>query len=167
MTGNLNFRLATLEDVDQLVQLRVLMQLEVNSFPEDQVTDEYHSAVKNYFLDAIPGKKYFAIVAENDGKIVGNAGACFYQKPPSISGGTGLVGYVTNVYTDKNHRGKGIGTQMMKELNKLAVAQKADKLHLGATEDGASIYRSVGFNEPRFVNFEIKFNLLSSTDIQK
>lgn len=61
----------------------------------------------------------------------------------------------------------GRGTQMMKELNKLAVIQKADKLHLGATKDGASIYKSVGYDEPRFVSLEIKFSLQGSTDMQR
>jgi ribosomal protein S18 acetylase RimI-like enzyme len=158
MVKSVKFRLADLNDIDQLVELRVLMQLEVNGFSKQQVTDEYKNQVKEYFLKAITNKKYFSIVAEVKTKIIGTAGACFYEKPPSISGGTGLVGYVTNVYTNVDYRGKGIGTQMMSELNNLAIVIKADKLHLGATEDGLSIYKAVGFKEPRFVNLEMKFN---------
>ena len=158
MNNDIQFRLADLNDIGQLIELRILMQLEVNGFRKDQVTDEYKNQVKEYFLKAIPTKKYFSIVAELKTKIIGTAGACFYEKPPSISGGIGLVGYVTNVYTNVDCRGKGIGTQMMAELNNLAIAIKADKLHLGATEDGLSIYKAVGFKEPRFVNLEMKFN---------
>lgn len=158
MNNDVQFRIANLNDVDQLVELRILMQLEVNGFSKNQVTDEYKNQVKEYFLKTIPNKNYFSIVAEVKTKIIGTAGVCFYEKPPSISGGTGLVGYVTNVYTNVDCRGKGIGTQMMFELNKLATTNKADKLHLGTTEAGLSIYKAVGFKEPRFVNLEMKFN---------
>lgn len=93
----MNFRLASINDIEQLVQLRILMQTEVNSFPQDQVTEEYKDRVRDFFLRSIPDKKYFSIIAEDNGKIIGNAGACFYEKSPSISGGGELVGCVTNV----------------------------------------------------------------------
>lgn len=46
----------------------------------------------------------------------------------------------------------------MKELNDFAVKKKIDKLHLGATSDAVGVYKSVGFEEPKFVNLERKFN---------
>lgn len=46
----------------------------------------------------------------------------------------------------------------MRKLSELAIDLKADMLHLGATSDGLQIYKAVGYQEPRFVNLEIKFN---------
>ena len=46
---------------------------------------------------------------------------------------------------------------LKRKLNELATSLGADKLHLGATSDGLKIYKAVGYQEPRFVNLEIKF----------
>lgn len=151
------YRFAELNDVEQLVRLRTLMQVEANEYKPEDITSEFIEKVRAYFLEAIPSKKYYGSVAIFDNKIIGTAGACFYEKPPSIVGGSGLVGYVTNVFVEKEFRQKGVGTQMMRQLNQLALKLKADKLHLGATSDGLSIYKSVGYHEPRFVNLEIRF----------
>lgn len=151
------YRLASISDVDQLVRLRALMQAEVRHFSSDEIGQEYLDRVRNYFLTSIPSKKYFSSVAVFKNHIIGTAGVCLYHKPPNISGGTGLIGYVTNVFVETEFRKKGIGAKMMSELNKLACELKVDKLHLGATSDGLSIYRSVGYVEPHFVNLEIKF----------
>ncbi len=164
--NNVFFRFATNVDIDQLVDLRVLMQLEVNKFSEMQVTAEYREKVKMYFQDALQNKKYFSAVAESGSAIVGTAGVCFYEKPPSLFGGTGLVGYVTNVYTMESFRGQGVGTELMRKLNELAQNLQADKLHLGATTDGLSIYKAVGYSEPRFVNLEIKEPFITNANLK-
>ncbi len=153
----IKYRFANLSDIEQLVELRVLMQIEVNKYPSESCPPEYLDSVRSYFIESLENQKYASAVAFIGDKIVGTAGACFYHKPPSIAGGTGLVGYVTNVYTRNEYRGNGIGTNLMKKLNDLAQEMKADKLHLGATSDGLQIYKAVGYQEPRFVNLEIKF----------
>lgn len=150
------YRFAQLSDLDQLVQLRVLMQLEVSELTEDHVSTQYSEQVKNYFLQAIPNRTYVSAVALDNEKMVATAGACFYEKPPSIMGGTGLVGYITNVYTMRSYRKQGIATRLMKNLTELAVELNADKLHLGATHDGAGIYKAIGYKEPSFISLELQ-----------
>ena len=151
------YRLAEINDVDQLVRMRALMQLESTDYKPEDVTSVFIEKVKDYFLKAIPSNIYYSTIAILNNKIIGTAGVCFYEKPPTLSDGTGLIGYVTNVFVEKEFRKKGIGTRMMFELNQLAVNLKADKLHLGATSDGLSMYKAVGYREPRFINLEIRY----------
>ena len=151
------YRLATPQDVQQLVELRILMQVEVNGLTNMDVTTTYLDKVIDYFEGLVGTDEYSSVIALEDEYIIAAAGVCFYKKPPSIDGGSGVVGYVTNVYTRKDYRGRGISTQLMRELNDLARKKRVDKLHLGSTGEGVSVYKSVGYQEPRFVNLEIKF----------
>jgi ribosomal protein S18 acetylase RimI-like enzyme len=156
---SVQFRIASLDDIESLIEMRILMQSEVNQIDEidEHNLIAYRQKCHQYFYEFINNKNYQCIVALKNEYIIGTAGVCFYHKPPSLVGeSTGLVGYVTNVYTDKKYRDQGIGTKMMDEVKKIAINRKADKLHLGATEDGASIYRAVGFVEPRFLTLELK-----------
>ncbi len=154
---NITFRFAKTEDIESLIELRILMQCEVNGTDLSSVPENYKELVREYFLTNLSNGFYQCAIALSEDKIIATAGVCFYQKPPSINGGSGLVGYVTNVYTLESFRKKGIGSTLMKKLNELATDKRVDKLHLGATVDGDSIYRSVGYIEPRFLNLEIKF----------
>ncbi len=153
------YRTCQLSDIEELIELRILMQSEVNQLSEisEEKLIKYKQKCHDYFYEFINNKKYLSIVALYENKIVGTAGVCFYHKPPSLLGdSSGIIGYVTNVYTREPFRKKGIGSQMMAELKQLAEKIGADKLHLGATIDGANIYRSVGFEEPRFLSLECK-----------
>lgn len=155
--NEVNYRFAKTEDISALIALRVLMQCEVNGADISSIPPNYKDLVAEYFYTNLSNGSYQCAIALIDDEIVATAGVCFYQKPPSISGGSGLVGYVTNVFTLEKFRKMGIGSSLMKKLNELAHDKHADKLHLGATADGAGIYRSVGYKEPRFTNLEIKF----------
>jgi ribosomal protein S18 acetylase RimI-like enzyme len=159
--SHISYRLATAKDIQQLVELRILMQVEVNGLSNLDVSTAYLDKVIDYFEGALDTNKYSSVIALDEEYIIAAAGVCFYEKPPSIAGGSGIVGYVTNVYTREEYRGRGVGTQLMKNLNELARKKKADKLHLGATSDGVGIYKSVGYQEPKFVNLEMKLNALA------
>jgi len=159
----IEYRFANPEDVDQLARLRTLMQVEIHQPSDKSSIDEFTQKVKNYFLKSLTQNKFHSSVAVFENKIIANAGVVFYERPPSIKGGTGLVGYVTNVYTEKPFRGRGIGTQLVRELTVLALKLQVDKLHLGATPDGMRIYKSVGYEDPQFYNLELRepFNKVS------
>jgi GNAT superfamily N-acetyltransferase len=150
------FRLATLSDLPQLVELRVLMQKEVNNPSEKESGSAYVQSVTHYFERNLRNESYVSAVAVVDGKLVSANGLVVYSKPPSVTGGTGQVGYVTNVYTLPEWRGRGIAGELMKLVVEHARSNGVDKLHLGATDSGKGVYKRVGFKPPRFVPLELK-----------
>jgi GNAT superfamily N-acetyltransferase len=49
------------------------------------------------------------------------------------------------IVTDVNHQRKGLGTFLMKELEKIALSKGASKNFLVATEEGKSLYETLGW----------------------
>jgi GNAT superfamily N-acetyltransferase len=80
-----------------------------------------------------------------------------YEKPPSIRSVTGKVGYVTNVYTRPEWRGRGVASALMKLIVDFAKDAHIGKLHLGTTELGRGVYTRVGFMSPRAPQLELTF----------
>src|SRR3989304_4012857 len=93
------FRLAKEEDAFQMADLRVRMQKEANNLADGDIHPDSFKNIHQYFSLSLKQRSHTAIVAEIDGKIISVGGLSFYQKPPSLKGGNGLVGYITNVYT--------------------------------------------------------------------
>ncbi len=113
----LSYRVRTAEvrDIDELSKLRALMQQEVNEVPVEQITNEYINSVKEYLKNYL-GISYASAVAEIDGKVIAAAGLVFYEKPPALPSGHGLVAYLTNVYTLPKYRKMGIGKRLIELL---------------------------------------------------
>lgn len=151
------YRSALLTDIPQLVKLRALMQCEVNAFDPSEVTTDFISSTEEYFLNSLNNQSYYSAVAEFEGSLVAANGLVIYQRPPSLIGPSGLVGYVTNVYTLPEFRGRGIAGELMKILIQFAKNANVAKLHLGATKAGKSVYERVGFKPVKFEALELKF----------
>lgn len=156
MNKLVEYRKATIDDIDQLVILRTLMQCEVNEVDPFTELSDYKIKTKKYFLESIQNQTYISGVAILDGKIISACGVVFYSKPPSIISGKNIVGYVTNVYTIPAFRGMGYATKALEILIAEGKARNADKLVLGATDDGLGAYKKLGFKNTTFENLELK-----------
>lgn len=150
------FRAARLNDVAQLVNLRFLMVNETNGINSDQRTPEFEKDVRNYFEENLSNGSFFSAVAECEGQLVSTNGLVLYRKPPSFKGTTGIVGYVTSVYTIPEFRKRGIAGELMKLLVAHAKAAGAGKIHLGTTEDGRKLYENAGFKDVTFPALELR-----------
>lgn len=132
------------------------MQKEVNPAGAAAMAPDYPETVARYFTDAISNGSYVSAVAELDGRLVSANGLIIYNKPPSITDGIGRVGYISNVYTRPELRGRGIAGELMNLIVDYAREAKLDKLHLGATDSGLGVYERVGFKAPGFPQLEMK-----------
>jgi ribosomal protein S18 acetylase RimI-like enzyme len=110
---NILYRAATEEDLPQLVDLRIRMQCEVNEIEVSKVQLDFVNEVAAYFSRSLRDQTYFSAVAECEGQLVAANGLVIYRKPPSLTGPSGIVGYVTNVYTKPEFRDRGIAGKLL------------------------------------------------------
>ena len=86
-------------------------------------------------------------VAEEDGQVVATAAILFIEFPPAFTNPTGIRGYITNMYTSPDYRGKGIATSLLEKLMEEARARNIYMIFLGASKMGKPVYRKFGFEE--------------------
>src|SRR4051794_12273002 len=109
-------RLAIPSDIPQLVELRILMQKDVHGSRYPAPGAEYARRVADYFAAGLAEGSYVGAVAELAGRLVAANGLVIYRKPPSVNGGSGSLGYVSNVYTRPEARRLGLATKLMELL---------------------------------------------------
>lgn len=150
------FRGANINDVPQLVELRFLMISEDIGPNQNQRTPEFEKQVWNYFSQSLSNKTYFGAVADCKGQLVSTSGLVLYQKPPAFKGTTGVVAYLTNVYTIPEFRNRGLASELMKLLIDHAKLSGATKIHLGTTSDGRKLYEKFGFKDVAVPAMELR-----------
>ena len=136
-------RRATVDDVALLTDLRFAF---VGEFAPDEADDQAaRTAVAEYLARALADESFLAWVVEDDGAAVATGGMVVYERMMRSKGaGVGFEGYILNVYTLPEHRRRGHAERMMQALLERA-RERGIRLTLVATEDGAPLYRKLGF----------------------
>lgn len=139
----MNYRKAVDKDISQLVDLRKKQLIDEGLVPINNIDIELHQYFK---LSLIEGSLISWIAEENE-IIIATSGICFYQLPPSYSNPSGKSAYITNMYTKKEYRGKGIASDLLKLVIDEAKNQGYKIVRLHASKQGKPIYKKFGFTD--------------------
>lgn len=140
----LPIRRATLDDVNQLVQLRLLLFEETGELVQRDVT-AFAEALHTYFVKSLTQETYLAWLAEGDHRIVASSGLHLFERLPVPENLSGKEGYILNMYTLPEWRGQGLATVLLQEIIAYAKATGIRRLWLHATEAGRPVYEKIGF----------------------
>lgn len=77
--------------------------------------------------------------------IVGCGALCILEEMPSPENPTGAVGYLMNIYVVPEHRGRGIGSDIVSWLLQQARERGITKIMLETTAAGREVYTRLGF----------------------
>jgi len=145
-------RKATLEDVDDLVKLRMELIREISEVDEHYMlehNDDYLAklteTIREYFTAKMLENEFLAWIAEDEGKIIASSGLVFHEKPPIHGNLTGREAYIMNMYTVPEWRSKGLATSLLKEIINYIKETNVQRIRLHATEAGKKIYEKIGF----------------------
>ena len=138
-------RLATLEDAETLVRLRMTFLEEVGQFAEGVDAGAVAEAFRRYLQRKLPTGEFLAWVAEEEGEIVATSGMVFFERPPNGTSPSGLEAYVMNMYTRPEWRGRGIASALLDAAVLRVKKTDARRVWLHATDEGRPVYERAGF----------------------
>jgi GNAT superfamily N-acetyltransferase len=140
-------RLATLDDIKDLLELRMAMLQEITPDQDEEQLAMLRAATRHYLEEKVPKNEFMAWIAEAEGQIVGSSGLIFLQKSPILKNLSGLEAYILNMYTTPAWRGQGIARALLQELIRFVKGTRARRIWLHASADGKLLYEKIGFVE--------------------
>lgn len=151
-TSGITYRKATLQDVENLAELRVIFINEVFRKEKSQEGDQLKKELIEYFTASLNDLSNIVWIAEHENQIIGTSTLVIWHAPPTYSGlgKKGLRGYILNMYTEERFRKKGIASVLIEKLINEAKRLNLEFVHLHSTNDGIGIYRKMGFQDSNF-----------------
>lgn len=90
--------------------------------------------------------KYYIIVAEENGIVVSAMFVYLIPKLPKPNGKAKYIAYLTNVYTKKEFRNKGIGTQILDYIKNDLMEKKCELLFAWPSDNSVKWYNRNNFS---------------------
>ena len=140
------YDIANLNDIQELVRLRILYMIDDFGSITDEERAGMEKQLPGYFEREL-GKKLIAFVARAEGRLVAAAYLLIIEKPANPFFLNGLDSEVLSVYTEEGYRGKGICTNLMRNMIDYAAEHKISRIDLMATDEGYPIYKKLGFED--------------------
>ncbi|MFC3745379.1 GNAT family N-acetyltransferase [Paenibacillus sp. GCM10012306] len=134
------FRKATTTDIPQLIKFRKILLCNEDNSSMDET-------FRNYFDSSLSDKSLVVWVADDGGVVVSAVCFCLCQFAPRFENPSGLVAYMTNVFTIPNYRRQGIVSKLVSEAIDYLKAQGIRKILLHSSDMAKSMYESLGFVE--------------------
>jgi predicted GNAT family acetyltransferase len=141
---DMEIRKANLKDLDIIYNNRMQFTQLMNN-QEISITEEFKQDTYNYIKNHIVDDSLVIWIATEEDEIISVAMVCYYQLLPTISNKKGKTGYIQNVFTLPNYRGRGYATELMNKIIVDAKERNVGRLLLSASDMGRPIYEKIGF----------------------
>lgn len=140
-----------LNDLEQMINLRIAIQnydlkyIDNNSIvlTEEQLIEK----TKEYFKSHLD-KNLFMFGLFIDNELVANCGFYLDEHFPTYNNANGYYGYICNVFTKEEHRGKGFQRKVFNECFDYAKKMGITSFKLSSKNEIAiNMYKSFGFKQ--------------------
>lgn len=145
----MRIRLATTDDSVALAQIRWDFTAEYSYSPDPADRDSFITQCSRWIEDALISARWHIWVAVTDREeIVSHIFIQEVERVPRPGHVEYPWGYVTNVYTRPDHRGLGIGGDLMNAVEQWARSQHYELLLLWPSSNSIGFYNRHGFQRP-------------------
>jgi GNAT superfamily N-acetyltransferase len=141
-------RTATAADVPALADMRCAFTFE-DLEPSATRRDDFEQAFEEIVGAGISSGRWTVWVAETEGEIVSHVYVGLIEKIPRPTRENRWIGYVTNVYTRPDQRGRGVGAALLDRVTSWATAEDVELLVVWPSEESVGFYERAGFASGR------------------
>lgn len=145
---NIDIRPAIIGDLESILKLnKALFDYETNFNTEYNLDWTYSEVGRSYFTRRIEEDKNIALVAEDNGEVVGYIVVTLYSQPFLKEN---PIAELENMFVDESYRGKGIGKRLVEKAKRLAKEKGAKRFKVEAAaqnEKAIKFYKSCGFED--------------------
>lgn len=135
-------RIATLDDLDSLVHHRIAMFQDMGVPLDPAAVD---AAFRPWLREMMPKGVYRAWVVESESRVISGGGITILPWPPGPRYFSGRLAFVYNVYTEPEHRHRGVGRLVMEAIHAWCREERIASLALNASRFGQPLYESLGY----------------------
>ncbi|MBP3950207.1 GNAT family N-acetyltransferase [Bacillus suaedae] len=143
----MNIRLAEGKDCKQLIKLRwdSTIEFDEKNEIEEALYDDFEKECQAFLENALTSDQWFIWVAEENGKIVSNIYIKLIQKVPRPGRVTYPFAYMTNVFTTREFRNKGIGSTLLSRIKEWTRVNKYEFIIVWPSDDSINYYKKNGY----------------------
>ena len=141
----LNYKKASVEDIELLVRTRIIVLRTVNNMADDADMSEVEERSREYYMRCFDEDIHAAYLVLDGDRFVGAGGISFYEVMPTGHNPSGRKAYLMNIYTDPSYRRRGIAMHVLDLLVGEALDRGIEDISLEATPMGRPLYEKYGF----------------------
>ncbi len=132
--------------VEDFLNLRLSLFRELGEIHASTDISELREVTKNYYLLHI-NRDLISFGVTEKGNVVSTGAVCLFDRIPYIENLRGREGYVLNIYTTPEYRGKGYAGRLTEKIIEYARKNKIKRLWLNSSNAGRGVYEKYGFIE--------------------
>jgi len=144
MTNETTIREATADDIPEILEQRKRIYVDMGH-DKPEALSRMISTSREFLAQAIPAGSFRGWLANVDGRVVAGGAVLLSPWPSHTYDGECRRATILNVYTYPEFRRRGIARQLMQLMIEWCRNQRLAMVYLHASEDGRSLYESLGF----------------------
>ncbi|MEE6449853.1 GNAT family N-acetyltransferase [Gottfriedia acidiceleris] len=142
-----NFIKVTHEQIEHVISLRLKLLNELGELKSPEEEKLIETSTREYLNTALSKDEFISFMAENNGVPVSISGMVLFKRPPYLENLQGIEGYILNMYTATEFRGKGLARRLLEKCIDECKKSGVKRIWLHASEDGRPLYKKMGFTK--------------------